>query len=386
MTSVPSSSDPVPPAPVDWGAISSYDYALPPELIASAPLAERDASRLLVVNRAEQSITHAMFRDLPRYLQAGDLLVVNETRVVPAKLRGVRAATGGKWEGLFLGIEGATHWRLIGQTRGKLRPGEELALYPADSPDSPERLRLILREQRDNGEWLVEPVPSVVFRSAKERSVAEQQATLPDPWQLLDQFGTVPLPPYIERLAASPEDRERYQTTFARNPGAIAAPTAGLHFTPEIFAACHQRGVEVAPLTLHVGIGTFRPVATDRLDDHVMHFEYAELPASTVEAIHRTRQRGGRVIAVGTTAVRTLESVADTGPLRAWSGETNLFIRPPYEFQVVNALVTNFHLPKSTLLVLVSALAGRDLILEAYRQAIAERYRFFSYGDAMLIV
>ncbi len=386
MTSVPSSSDPVPPAPVDWGAISSYDYALPPELIASAPLAERDASRLLVVNRAEQSITHAMFRDLPRYLQAGDLLVVNETRVVPAKLRGVRAATGGKWEGLFLGIEGATHWRLIGQTRGKLRPGEELALYPADSPDSPERLRLILREQRDNGEWLVEPVPSVVFRSAKERSVAEQQATLPDPWQLLDQFGTVPLPPYIERTAASPEDRERYQTTFARNPGAIAAPTAGLHFTPEIFAACHQRGVEVAPLTLHVGIGTFRPVATDRLDDHVMHFEYAELPASTVEAIHRTRQRGGRVIAVGTTAVRTLESVADTGPLRAWSGETNLFIRPPYEFQVVNALVTNFHLPKSTLLVLVSALAGRDLILEAYRQAIAERYRFFSYGDAMLIV
>ena len=386
MTSVPSSSDPVPPAPVDWGAISSYDYALPPELIASAPLAERDASRLLVVNRSTQSITHATFRDLPSYLREGDLLVVNETRVVPAKLRGVRAATGGKWEGLFLGIEGATHWRLIGQTRGKLRPGEELALYPADSPDSPERLRLILREQRDNGEWLVEPVPSVVFRSAKERSVAEQQATLPDPWQLLDQFGTVPLPPYIERLAASPEDRERYQTTFARNPGAIAAPTAGLHFTPEIFAACQQRGVEVAPLTLHVGIGTFRPVATDRLDDHVMHFEYAELPASTVEAIHRTRQRGGRVIAVGTTAVRTLESVADTGPLRAWSGETNLFIRPPYEFQVVNALVTNFHLPKSTLLVLVSALAGRDLILEAYRQAIAERYRFFSYGDAMLIV
>ena len=386
MTSVPSSSDPVPPAPVDWGAISSYDYALPPELIASAPLAERDASRLLVVNRSTQSITHATFRDLPSYLREGDLLVVNETRVVPAKLRGVRAATGGKWEGLFLGIEGLTHWRLIGQTRGKLRPGEELSLYPADSPDSPERLRLILREQRDNGEWLVEPVPSVVFRSAKERSVAEQQATLPDPWQLLDQFGTVPLPPYIERLAASPEDRERYQTTFARNPGAIAAPTAGLHFTPEIFAACQQRGVEVAPLTLHVGIGTFRPVATDRLDDHVMHFEYAELPASTVEAIHRTRQRGGRVIAVGTTAVRTLESVADTGPLRAWSGETNLFIRPPYEFQVVNALVTNFHLPKSTLLVLVSALAGRDLILEAYRQAIAERYRFFSYGDAMLIV
>ena len=379
-----SASDPSDPA--DSGAISSYDYALPSELIAAVPLAARDASRLLVVNRAERSITHTTFRDLPSYLRAGDLLVVNETRVVPAKLRGVRAATGGKWEGLFLGIEGATHWRLIGQTRGKLKPGEELSLYPADSPDSPERLRLILREPRDNGEWLVEPVPSVIFRSAKERPVVAHEATNADPWQLLDQFGTVPLPPYIERTAASPEDRERYQTTYARNPGAIAAPTAGLHFTPEIFEACRTRGVEVAPLTLHVGIGTFRPVATERLDDHVMHFEYAELPASTVEAILHTRQRGGRVIAVGTTAVRTLESVAHTGPLRPWSGETNLFIRPPYEFQVVNALVTNFHLPKSTLLVLVSALAGRALILEAYRQAIAERYRFFSYGDAMLIV
>ena len=376
--------------PIDPGAISSYDYTLPPELIAAAPLAERDASRLLVVNRAEQSITHASFRDLPNYLRAGDLLVVNETRVVPAKLRGVRAATGGKWEGLFLGIEGATHWRLIGQTRGKLRPGEQLSLYPADDPDSPERLRLILRERRDEGEWLVEPIPSGSSFSETGRSFAEQKATHPDPWlltqQLLDRFGTVPLPPYIERTAASPEDRERYQTTFARNPGAIAAPTAGLHFTPEIFAACLQRGVEVAPLTLHVGIGTFRPVSVEKLDDHIMHFEYAELPAPTVEAIHRTRERGGRVIAIGTTAVRTLESVVHTGPLRAWSGETNLFIRPPYKFQAVDALVTNFHLPKSTLLVLVSALAGRDLILEAYRQAIAERYRFFSYGDAMLIV
>ena len=430
MPSSPFTSDPAPTAPFDSGAISSYDYDLPPELIASVPLAARDASRLLVVNRAERSITHATFRDLPSYLREDDLLVVNETRVVPAKLRGVRAATGGKWEGLFLGIEGTTLWRLIGQTRGKLRPGEELSLSPADSPDSPERLRLILREQRGDGEWLVEPVPSVAglsesggSTSAKqkpahppkesgsldhgdlessaplghtstgfgesgdfERPVAEPQATPTDPWQLLDQFGTVPLPPYIERTAASPEDRERYQTTYARNPGAIAAPTAGLHFTPEVFEACRSRGVEVAPLTLHVGIGTFRPVTTQRLDDHVMHFEYGELPAPTVEAIHRTRQRGGRVIAVGTTAVRTLESVAHSGPLRAWSGETNLFIRPPYEFQVVNALVTNFHLPKSTLLVLVSALAGRDLILEAYRQAIAERYRFFSYGDAMLIV
>ncbi len=378
MSASTSPLPPDPPAPVDWGAISSYDYALPPELIASTPLAERDASRLLVVNRAERSITHAAFRDLPSYLRAGDLLVVNETRVVPAKLRGTRAATGGKWEGLFLGIEGATHWRVIGQTRGKLQPGEELSLHPADAPESPERLRLVLRERRGEGEWLVEPVLPVGLETDS------------DPWttvqRLLHKFGTVPLPPYIERTAASPEDRERYQTTFAKNPGAIAAPTAGLHFTPEIFATCREQGIEVAPLTLHVGIGTFRPVSVERLDDHVMHFEYGELPAPTVEAIQRTRQRGGRVIAIGTTAVRTLESVTHTGPLRTWAGETNLFIRPPYQFQIVDALVTNFHLPKSTLLVLVSALAGRDLILEAYRQAIAQRYRFFSYGDAMLIV
>lgn len=380
------------PASIDGGAISSYDYTLPPELIASTPLAARDASRLLVVNRAEQTITHATFRDLPTYLREGDLLVVNETRVVPAKLSGTRSATGGKWEGLFLGIEGDSHWRLIGQTRGKLQPGEELSLHPADNPDDPARLRVRLCERRGDGEWLVEPIlPPVVASSELEGPNSEQKLTAgSDPWpvfqQLLDQFGTVPLPPYIERTAVCPEDRERYQTTFAKNPGAIAAPTAGLHFTPEIFSACERSGVQVAPLTLHVGIGTFRPVSVERLDDHVMHFEYGELPASTVEAIHRTRQHGGRVVAVGTTAVRTLESVAQTGPLRPWSGETNLFIRPPYEFQVVNALVTNFHLPKSTLLVLVSALAGRELILEAYRQAMAERYRFFSYGDAMLIV
>ncbi len=392
MASATTASETESPASFDGGAISSYDYTLPPELIAAAPLSVRDASRLLVVNRAEQSITHAMFRDLPTYLREGDLLVVNETRVVPAKLRGTRSATGGKWEGLFLGIEGASHWRLIGQTRGKLQPGEELSLYPVDNPDDPARLRVTLRERRGEGEWLVEPVLArVVAPPEQERPISEEKFTgRADPWpvvqQLLNQFGTVPLPPYIERTAACPEDRERYQTTFAKNPGAIAAPTAGLHFTPEIFAACQKRGVEVAPLTLHVGIGTFRPVSVERLDDHVMHFEYGELPDHTVQAIHRTRLRGGRVVAVGTTAVRTLESVAHTGLLRPWSGETNLFIRPPYEFQVVNALVTNFHLPKSTLLVLVSALAGRDLILEAYHQAIAERYRFFSYGDAMLII
>ena len=378
---------------IDLGAISSYDYQLPPELIASQPLAERDASRLLVVDRAAGTITHSMFRNLPDYLQSGDLLVRNETRVVPAKLKGERASTGGKWEGLFLGLEASGQWRLIGQTRGKLVPGESLSLYPADQPELSERLQLVLKEKLSDGEWLAEPV---MHREGE--APAEPQETLTpssspgelEPWaatqSLLERFGTVPLPPYIERLAASPEDRERYQTTYARNPGAVAAPTAGLHFTPEIFARCREKGVDAASLTLHVGVGTFRPVSVERLDDHVMHFERGELPADTAAAIQQTRFTGGRVVAIGTTAVRTLETVASRGQITAWSGETNLFIRPPYQFQVVDALVTNFHLPQSTLLVLVSALAGRELILEAYRQAISERYRFFSYGDAMLIV
>jgi S-adenosylmethionine:tRNA ribosyltransferase-isomerase len=380
----------------DLGAISSYDYQLPPELIASHPLAERDASRLLVVDRAAGTITHSMFRHLPDYLQSGDLLVRNETRVVPAKLKGERASTGGKWEGLFLGLEASGLWRLIGQTRGKLLPGESLSLTPADQPGSSERLQIVLKEKLSDGEWLAEPV---MHREGE--APAEPQETLTpspssggrgelEPWaatqSLLERFGTVPLPPYIERLTASPEDRERYQTTYARNPGAVAAPTAGLHFTPKIFARCREKGVEAASLTLHVGVGTFRPVSVVRLDDHVMHFERGELPADTAAAIQQTRSTGGRVVAIGTTAVRTLETVASRGQITAWSGETNLFIRPPYQFQVVDALVTNFHLPQSTLLVLVSALAGRELILEAYRQAIAERYRFFSYGDAMLIV
>jgi S-adenosylmethionine:tRNA ribosyltransferase-isomerase len=364
----------------DLGAISSYDYQLPPELIASHPLAERDASRLLVVDRASGTITHTMFRHLPDYLRSGDLLVRNETRVVPAKLKGERASTGGKWEGLFLGLEASGLWRLIGQTRGKLQPGESLSLTPADQPGSAERLQIVLKEKLSDGEWLAVPRAETLTPNPVEPAGwAETQL-------LLERFGTVPLPPYIERITASPEDRERYQTTYARNPGAVAAPTAGLHFTPEIFARCREKGVEAASLTLHVGVGTFRPVSVERLDDHVMHFERGELPAETAAAIQQTRANGGRIVAIGTTAVRTLETVASSGPLAAWSGETNLFIRPPYQFKAVDALVTNFHLPQSTLLVLVSALAGRELILEAYRQAIAERYRFFSYGDAMLIV
>ncbi|RLS51892.1 MAG: tRNA preQ1(34) S-adenosylmethionine ribosyltransferase-isomerase QueA [Planctomycetota bacterium] len=361
--------------PADLSALSSYDYSLPPELIAEVPLDRRDASRLLVVDRLGQALTHGQFADLPQWLRAGDLLVLNETRVLPARLRGVRGATGGKWEGLFLGVESRGDWRLIGQTRGKLQVGEELHIPPPQGSAVAHPLRLKLQSRAAEGEWLATP---------------EGDPEVSDPFQraqqLLEQYGKLPLPPYIEREVRADLDTERYQTMYARTPGAIAAPTAGLHFTPEVFAACRALGVETATLTLHVGIGTFRPVAVERLADHVMHSEWCELPAVTVAAIERTRARGGRVIAVGTTSARTLESIAATGPLRPWSGETNLFIRPPYEFRVIDGLITNFHLPKSTLLVLVSTLAGRDLMLRAYREAIARQYRFFSYGDAMLIV
>ena len=354
----------------DPDLLSSYDYDLPPELIAAHPAARRDAARLLTLDRATGQVAHRQITDLPQLLQPGDLLVLNETKVVPAKLRGVRAQTGGRWEGLFVAATESGAWRIIGQTRGKLQPGEALTIFPPGDREHTVRevLTLTLLNRGEEGEWLAMPSPDG------------------DPFPLLDRFGEVPLPPYIERPSPSDDDRERYQTVYARTPGAIAAPTAGLHFTPELLAACAERGVETTAVTLHVGIGTFRPVTAERLSDHVMHAEYCELPEETVQAIARTRQRGGRVVAVGTTTVRTLEAVAaGSGGLRAWSGPTRLFIRPPCEFRTVDALLTNFHLPRSTLLVLLSAFAGRDAVLAAYRAAIGEQYRFFSYGDAMFV-
>lgn len=352
----------------DPDLLSSYDYDLPPELIADQPLAQRDASRLLVLDRDTGDIQHRMFRDLPSLMRPHDLLVLNETRVIPAKLTGHRTATGGRWEGLFLGVTPEGNWRLIGQTRGKLQPGETLTLTSAAQTGLPEdSLLLTLKSRKDNGEW-----------QATTNSHADHLT-------LLERIGTVPLPPYIEREAPTADDRERYQTTYATTPGAVAAPTAGLHFTPEILEECRVRGANVATVTLHVGLGTFRPIAVDRLDQHDMHYEWCELPQSTVDAIRATRQAGGRVIAVGTTTVRTLESAAASGTLAPFTGETNLFIRPPYEFKVVDALLTNFHLPRSTLLVLLAAFAGRDQVLAAYHAAIDERYRFYSYGDAMFV-
>ena len=347
--------------------LSNYDYVLPEELIAAEPCKQRDESRLLVVDRDSGELRHATVRDLPELLQAGDCLVLNDTRVIPARLFGRRAATGGKWEGLFLGCSDAGTWRLLGRCRGKPSAGERITIIRAHDDGSGEEFSLTLLAQEPDGIWVAQPEPGA------------------DALEVLGRFGTVPLPPYIRRKLATSLDWERYQTTFARRPGAVAAPTAGLHFTPELLAACRRRGIGQVYVTLHVGIGTFRPITAEKLSEHRMHAEWCELPAGVVERLAAVRERGGRIVAVGTTAVRTLESAAQSGRLQPWRGETDLFIRPPYRFRAVDCLLTNFHLPRSTLLVLVSALAGTDLIKRAYAAAIRENYRFYSYGDAMLI-
>jgi S-adenosylmethionine:tRNA ribosyltransferase-isomerase len=348
--------------------LAAYDYELPDDLIATEPLPRRDASRLLVVDRRTGRLEHRSIADLPEILRPGDRLVLNDTRVVPARLFGVRKATGGKWAGLFLEVDSAGHWRLIGHSGGKLRAGETLAIAPAHRPESSERLELTLLDCDAEGIWTA-------------RAPSGQTAVA-----LLEQFGTVPLPPYIHRKLGAGLDWERYQTAFARRPGAVAAPTAGLHFTPDLLERCEQRGIERAFVTLHVGIGTFRPISVERLSEHSMHEEWCELSADTCDQLNQTRAAGGRIVAVGTTTVRTLETAFRDGSFAPWCGSTNLFIRPPYQFGGVDCLLTNFHLPRSTLLVLVSTLAGLDLMRQAYATAVRERYRFFSYGDAMLIL
>jgi S-adenosylmethionine:tRNA ribosyltransferase-isomerase len=352
--------------------LASYDYDLPPELIATEPLPQRDLSRMLVVDRRTGILQHRQVRDLPEILRPGDRLVLNDTQVVPARIFGLRTATGGKWEGLFLGSLPSGQWRLIGQSGGRLRPGDIITLVPAHGdrlgPQSAERLTLNLIERDADGVWTARP-------STDEPAI-----------DVLGRFGTVPLPPYIRRKRGTQLDWQRYQTTYACRPGAVAAPTAGLHFTPELLAACADRRIDQAFVTLHVGIGTFRPISVERLSEHVMHREWCEISEETCRLLMETRQRGGRIVAIGTTSVRTLETSSGNGLFQPWSGETNLFLRPPHEFRGVDCLLTNFHLPRSTLLVLVSALAGFDLIRRAYEAAVRERYRFYSYGDSMLIL
>src|SRR5262245_10312323 len=352
------------------------DYDLPPELIAQEPCAERDQSRLMVVRRSDDSIRHHLFADLPKLLNPGDLLVLNDTRVLPARLLGRRARTSGKWEGLFLQTTTDGSWELMCQTRGHPAVGEVIEVEPGP-------LRLTLVGRTEERHWLMRPEAAG------------------SPQELLSRHGQVPLPPYIRKGRGGEADRERYQTVYARKAGAVAAPTAGLHFTPRVFERLARRNIPHVFVTLHVGPGTFQPIQVEDVTRHRMHREWGEVSAAAAEAITACRARGGRVVAVGTTSVRLLESAAAASfsplsrfggeglpdqALTAWSGETDLFIYPPYSFRVVDALVTNFHLPRSTLLLLVAALAGVERIRQAYKTAVEERYRFYSYGDAMLIV
>jgi S-adenosylmethionine:tRNA ribosyltransferase-isomerase len=339
---------------------SCFDFDLPDDLIAQHPVEPRDRSRLLVVHRRSGTWEHRVFADLPELLGPGDLLVRNNTRVVPARLIGRREATGGKWEGLFLRARPDGAWEILATTRGRPAAGERVVLDGG--------LILTLLEKGEAGRWAVRP---------EDDGPAER---------LLERHGHVPLPPYVRKGRDAPEDRLRYQTLYAAVPGAVAAPTAGLHFTPEVFAGLAERGVGWVDVTLHVGLGTFRPIEAERIEDHALHAEWAELPARAAEALNEARGRGGRIVAVGTTSARTLETAAATGTFRPFAGETALYLKPGHTFRGLDALLTNFHLPRSSLLVLVSALAGVELIRAAYAEAIRERYRFYSYGDAMLIL
>jgi S-adenosylmethionine:tRNA ribosyltransferase-isomerase len=345
--------------------IDQYDYDLPKELIAQQPLARRADARLLVVDRRTGTLEHHHVRDLPELLSPHDALVLNNTRVIPARLVGGRTQTGGRWSGLFLTVDANGIWQVLGQTRGKLQPGETVTLH---DPDGENKLLLHMLAKLDGGAWAAKP-------DSKS-----------DAFEILESIGHVPLPPYIRDGEMVNEDRETYQTVFATQPGAVAAPTAGLHFTDSILDRIRQRGVRTTHVTLHVGIGTFRPISVQELSEHQMHCEWGSIDAETVATLQAARESGGRVVAVGTTSVRVLETASRSKTLAPWQGDTDLFIRPPYDFRSVDALMTNFHLPKSTLLILVRTFGGDELIRQAYDEAIREGYRFYSYGDAMLIL
>jgi len=360
-----------------------YDYDLPRQLIAQDPLSTRSDARLMLVDRSSGQIDHYHVRDLPELLQAGDTLVLNNSRVVPARLVGYRTGTRGRWQGLFLRADASTGiWEVLTKTRGKLPPGETLTVQDRNARDG---MQLIVVARTENGNLLVQPhLPEDYVPLA-----GQSESDLKQPVDWLERYGRIPLPPYIRDGQMVDADVQHYQTVFAKDPGSVAAPTAGLHFTDALLGKIRAAGVATEQVTLHVGIGTFRPIQVDRLDDHLMHEEWGSIDQQTSQSIHSRRSAGGRCIAVGTTSVRVLESAAaEHGESKgaAWSGYTDLFIRPPFQFQSVDALMTNFHLPRSSLLVLVSAFASRELALKAYRVAIENEYRFYSYGDAMLIV
>lgn len=337
--------------------ISDFDYNLPEELIAQHPEDKRDHSRLMLLNRDEETIEDKQFFNIIDYLNPNDLLVINNTKVLPARLYGKKEKTGGKVEVLLLKRLEDDNWECLVKPGRRVRPGDIIEFS--------DNLKAEVIERGEEGLRIVHFIYNGIFE------------------EILSELGEMPLPPYIhEKL----EDKDRYQTVYAKYDGSAAAPTAGLHFTEELLEEIEKKGIRVVPVTLHVGLGTFRPVKEDEISDHKMHVESYSIPETTVKAIKETKEKGGRVIAVGTTSVRALESaVNEDGELEAGNGDTDIFIYPGKELKVIDALITNFHLPKSTLLMLVSAFYDKEKILEAYRHAVDERYRFFSFGDAMFI-
>ena len=337
---------------------SDFTYDLPEELIAQTPLEQRDSSRLMVLDKNTGQVEHRHFYQIGEYLNSGDCLVINDTRVIPARLYGQKTGTGGAAEVLLLKDLGQGAWECIVYPGKRLKAGAQLTFGDG-------RLTATVRQVLENGNRIIDFSYQGIFL------------------EILNQLGEMPLPHYIKEKLADPD---RYQTVYCREPGSAAAPTAGLHFTPELMEQLKNQGILFAPVTLHVGLGTFRPVKEEEITDHVMHSEQYFVTPETADIINRARRQGGRIIAVGTTSCRTLETVADENRvIHPGQGSTDIFIYPGYTFKGIDALITNFHLPESTLVMLVSALAGREQILNAYRIAVQEQYRFFSFGDAMLI-
>ncbi len=346
--------------------INDFDYELPEELIAQKPADKRDASRLLVVHRETGETEHKHFYDILEYLNEGDCLVLNNSKVLPARLYGIKDGTGAKVEFLLIKRIDGDRWETMVRPGKRLKPGDSVMF--SEDP----LLKADIIDYGNDGTRIVEFSYDGIFM------------------ERLEEIGSMPLPPYIERQSEN-EDRDRYQTVYCREEGSVAAPTAGLHFTEELLEKARAKGVELAYVTLHVGIGTFRPVKCENIEDHSMHFEEYHIDEKTAEIINRAKAEGRRVISVGTTSTRTVESAAyfdeekDCWQVRSGENSTGIFIYPGYEFRIIDSLITNFHLPKSTLLMLISALYDREKILEVYQEAIREKYRFFSYGDAMFI-
>ena len=339
--------------------VADFNYELPKELIAQVPIEKRDESRLMVLNRKDESILDTTFKNIIDYLQPGDCLVRNNTKVLPARLYGIKDSTGAHVEVLLLRTDEKDIWEAMVRPGKKMMPGAKInfgdgILYGE------------IIEKLDNGNRKIKFSYDGIFN------------------EILDQIGLMPLPPYIKEKL---DQKDRYQTVYAKYDGSAAAPTAGLHFTDELFSKIREKGIEIAEVTLHVGIGTFRPVKVENIEEHDMHSEHFYITKENADKINNTRKNGGRIIAVGTTSCRVLESVADeNGFVKECEKDTNIFIYPGYKFKCIDSLVTNFHLPESTLIMLVSALAGKDFIMKAYKHAVEEKYRFFSFGDAMLIL